>query len=292
MSIYEIVADDWTSLDEEALINIEELVNAKLAPLPGSATRILGILQDEDVSTRSLAEVIGYDPVLTSRVMRLANSSMYAMRREVSTVSAAIAAIGVSSIYDIVMLGVAADSFSKEFRSMKTGVSLWEHSVSVAIASREISRELGLRGTEEAFTCGLLHDIGKNLLFQADSLRFPETEYAEDSDGASLIEKRIFGYTHSQVGFYVARQWGLSDGVSSVLLSHHDPSQAAHAVVISHIVNVADDLVTRKGMGMHVGSPDTYPSSMSVNSLSLSETQMENVWIKTETSTNEILERC
>ncbi len=292
MSTYETAVDDWAALDEEASIDIEQLVKTKLAPLPGSATRVLGIIQNDNVTTHDLAEAIGYDLALASRVMRLANSPLYAMQREVSTVSAAVAAVGVRSIYDIVMLGVAADSVSKELRSMKTGVSLWEHSVAVALASREISRELGLRGTEEAFICGLLHDIGKNLLFQADSPRFTETESAQDADGASVLEKRIFGYTHEQVGFYVARRWGLSDGVSAVMLWHHDPSQAAQAVVISHIVNVADDLVTRKGMGMYIDSPETYPTSKSVDYLRVSEAQMENVWIKTESSIHEILKSC
>ncbi len=175
---------------------------------------------------------------------------------------------------------------------MKTGVSLWEHSVAVALASRELSKELGLRGTEEAFTCGLLHDIGKNLLFQSDSIRFTETENAEDTTEASSIEKKVFGYTHSQVGSYVARRWGLSDGVSATLLWHHDPTKADQAVVISHIVNLADDLVTRKGMGMHVSSPETYPDSQSVKYLGVSNAQMENVWLKTESSVQEILGIC
>ncbi len=99
MSIYDLALDDWASLDEKATVDIEDLVKAKLAPLPGSATRILGLLQNENVTTHELAEAIGYDVALASRVMRLANSPMYAMQREVSTVSSAVAAVGMRTVY-------------------------------------------------------------------------------------------------------------------------------------------------------------------------------------------------
>lgn len=292
MSTYEFAVEETFEPTAEEILDIESLVKAKLLPLPGSATRVLGLIEDVNVTTHDLAEVIAYDPVLASRVMRLANSPMYAMQKEVATVQAAVAAVGVRSIYDIVMLGVAADSFSSDMRSMKTGVSIWEHSVATAIAARALSKELSLRGTEEAFTCGLLHDIGKNLLFQTDPMRYTETEVAEVEEAASKLEEQIFGFNHSQVGFYVARRWGLGDAVAATILWHHKPKLATRALAITHIVNVADDLVTMKGMGLHMETPDSLPASDSVAALELDSIKMENAWAATEASLNEFLESC
>lgn len=290
MSTYEISVEERFEPTAEEILDIESLVKAKLLPLPGSATRILGLIQQVNVTTHDIAGAISFDPVVASRVMRLANSPMYAMERSVSTVSAAVAAVGIRSIYDIVMLGVAADAFSGDMRSKKTGVSIWEHSVATAVACRTLSAELGLRGTGEAFTCGLLHDIGKNLLFQTDPVRYTEVESADNEEIASGMEKQIFGYNHSQVGFYVSRRWGLADAVSSTILWHHDPKNGAQAVATTHIVAVADELVTMKGMGLHLESPDKLPASNSVVALGLDNEKMERAWEVTDKSLREILD--
>ena len=86
-------------------IDLEKLVKSKLQPMPASAQRILELIRDVDVSTNAIAEAIGYDHVLTSRVLRLANSPVYALRRRVTRIGDAVSAIGVRSIYDIVMFG-------------------------------------------------------------------------------------------------------------------------------------------------------------------------------------------
>ncbi|MEZ5308448.1 MAG: HDOD domain-containing protein [Pyrinomonadaceae bacterium] len=269
---------------EEELISIESFVKAKLMPLPSSASRVLGLIENPNVTTGELSTAIGLDPVLASRVMRLANSPMYAMEREIATVSAAVAAVGVRSIYDIVMLGVAADNFSRDMRSLKTGVTIWEHSAAVALACKGIAKQLRMRGAEEAFTCGLLHDIGKNLLFLSDPIRYTEVDVLDNEESASEMERQIFGFDHSQVGFYVARRWGLAEAVSAAVLWHHVPREAEQAVVICHVVNVADELVTRKGMGLHIMDSTVLPSSYSVKALGLEPLQMERAWEETEIS--------
>lgn len=289
MSTYEIEAETVLESSVEEKLDIESLVKAKLLPLPASAARVLSLIEDVNVTSHELADVIGYDPVLASRVMRLANSPLYAMQREVSTVHSAVAAVGIRAIYDIVMLGVASETFSTDMRSVKTGVSIWEHSVATALASRSISRDLGLRGTEEAFTCGLLHDIGKNLLYQTDPFRYTELEFAENEHVASAMEEQIFGYNHSQVGFYVSQRWGLADPVSASILWHHDPKNAPLAVAVTHIVSLADDLVTKKGMGLHLEDAEVIPPMVSADILGIGEEEMEKAWLETSAGLNEIL---
>ena len=290
MKTYQIDINEALAPTEGDIVDIEELVKAKLLPLPGNATRLLEMMQDPDVTTAQLSEVIGFDPVMASRVLRLANSPMYSFQREVRSVNSAVSAIGVRAVYDIVMLAIASDSFSSDLRSMKTGVSIWEHSVATGVAARAISKLLGLRGTEEVFTCGLLHDIGKNLMYQYDQIRYTETESAVDGRGGRDMEKLHFGFDHAQVGFYVCKRWGLADSISSSILHHHNPEQNSSAVVACHVVNVANDLVTCKGLGLECSDPEKLPMTKSTTYLNLTPKLLEAAWAETEVTVKTIID--
>ncbi len=291
LKTFEIEAPKTTLLDEfseRQKIDIEQLVKTKLFPLPNSVSRILELLRDVNVTAKEIADVISYDPIMATRVLKLANSPLYALQRGVTTIHHAVSAVGIRSVYDIVMLGVASDNFSKFMRYKNSGVSVWEHSVAVAISAREISQFLQIRGTEEAFTCGLLHDIGQTLLYQTDPKQCKEIFEANSEEKAIRMEEVLFGYNHMQVGFFVAHNWELPEAVCSAILYHHKPKKAPHALVISHIINVADDLVTKKGFGMDKIS-DQLPQSESVRALRLTTNQLQMAWEKTEESLYDVL---
>lgn len=277
------------SFSETERIDLEELVKTKLFPLPSSVSQILDLLRDINVTAKQIAEVIEFDPILATRILRLANSSIYSLQREIITIHQAVLAIGVRSIYDIAMLGVASDVFSRKMCSINTSVSIWEHSVAVAIASREISKVLKIRAAEEAFTCGLLHDIGQTLLFQINPVYYNRALSQENEKDLIEVEEELFGYNHFQVGFFVAHKWKLPTPVRAAILHHHHPNDSPEAVVIAHVVNVADDLAQVKGFGLKVPEEGELPSSESVIKLRLSNKQMEEAWEKTKIQLDETL---
>jgi putative nucleotidyltransferase with HDIG domain len=272
-------------------IDIEQLVKTKLPPLPGSIIKISELLRDVNVSHKAIASAIGYDPLLSTRILRLANSPMYALQRRVATIGAAVSAIGLKAVYETVLLGVAADSFAKEIRQSKTGRAIWEHLLAVAFVSRELGHILGIRGAEESFTCGLLHDIGKILLLRADPQRFAQIENKHDEEMMLEWENALFGYTHAQVGALVAHRWGLPEAVCYVILNHHNPSQARQAMLVAHIVNVADEIANLHGYGLRSpGNDVSLMYSESVILLNLTPEQLKTAWIKVQEGLHDILQ--
>ena len=155
--------------------SIEKILKANLPPLPGSVFRILELLRDVNVSNSALATAVGYDPLLAARLLRLANSTFYSRQNNVTTIHRAIDTIGTKALYDAVMLGVAANTFSKEIEGSATGRAVWEHSLAVALLARELTDISQMRGGENAFICGLLHDIGKLILLKSDPEGFKRT---------------------------------------------------------------------------------------------------------------------
>lgn len=262
-------------------IDIEELVKTKVPMMQGSAARISSLLNDINVSSRKLTDAVGYDPILTARILRLANSPIYSLQKNVSTLRQAIDVVGMKAIYEILIIGLAADSFAREIRDSNEGKKIWEHSLAVALLSRELGQVLGLRGTEEVFICGLLHDIGKILLLRSDFEGY-KVLLAEDNESLMLqAEVATYGYDHAQTGSLVASRWGLPDGVCHTILNHHNPSQSQQFAVVAHLISAADMISNLNGFGLREFQNDFPDETESTIILNLSSEQMDIAWANT-----------
>lgn len=270
-------------------INIETLVETKLPPSPGSLMRISNLLRDYNASTRKITEAINYEPILVARILRLANSPIYSLERNVTSVQTAIDTVGTKAIYDIVLMGLASATFSKEIRNSPIAQKIWEHSLAVAMIAREVSQTLGMRGTEEAFTCGLLHDLGKIILLSNDLEGY--TAIAVDCGESELLnnETQLFGFNHAEVGSLVARRWGLPDEVCYTILHHHNPSQSDQAMLVAHIVDVSDMMANINGYGVRLEDASKLEFSESVMKLGLSEEHIANIWHRVDENISEVV---
>lgn len=265
----------------QAKVNIEELVKTKVPMMQGSASRISSLLNDINVSSRKLTDAISYDPILTARILRLANSPIYSLQKNVSTLRHAVEIVGMKAIYEILIVGLAADSFAKEINNSKEGKKIWEHSLAVALLSRELGRLLGLRGTEEAFICGLLHDIGKILLLRADFVGYSMLLLEPNETRMLHAESATYGYTHAQIGSLVASRWGLPDGVCHTILNHHNPSQSEQFAVVAHMICAADMIANMNGFGVREMPAEIDDETESMIMLKLSPEQMDIAWANT-----------
>lgn len=259
-------------------IDIEELVSTKVPMMPGSAARITSLLNDVNASSKQLTDAITYDPILTARILRLANSPIYSLQKNVSTLRHAVEVVGMKAIYEILIIGLAADSFAKEIRNSEKGRKIWEHSLAVALLSRELGHVLRLRGTEEAFICGLLHDIGKILLLKNDFQQYSDILEENDEMQMLLQEANNFGYNHTQIGSLVASRWGLPDGVCHTILNHHNPSQSEQFLVVAHLISAADSIANNKGFGVRQVDEEFFVETESMIMLNLTPEQIEAAW--------------
>lgn len=275
--------------DESSTFDIKSLLKIKLPPLSSTVTRVSELLREPEVSTRKLADAVGFDPVLAARLLKLANSSMYMRRRPATSLHQAIETIGLKSLYDVVMLGAMADGFANEIRCMVFGRVIWEHSVVVGLLARELSSILGLRGTEEAFLCGLLHDIGRIFLLKAETAVY-ESILESPTEAESLARERAaFQYTHAEVGAFIAYNWKLPETVCGVILNHHEPSDAQISNVVTHIVNAADLIANVNGYGLRLEEETQIFAADSVAYLDLDPDQINLAWQSIQQSLAEVV---
>ena len=200
----------------------------ELPPLPQVATRVIRITADSDTSTEQLQNLIRTDQALTSQILKVANSAMFGRMREVSTLTQAILTLGFSTTRSVVLASSVKNLFTRGPAGLQERI-LWEHALVTALTGSAFSKAMRFPIAEEVFLAGLMHDIGKSVMF----LKFPESygtvlrNLQEDGGDGLSMELDTFGFDHAMVGEALLASWNLSEGIEVVARWHHDPLQAA-----------------------------------------------------------------
>lgn len=234
-----------------------------LPPLPQVASQVLRVSADPDATAEDLRKVISMDQALTSQILKISNSAMFGMMREVTTLTQAIMTLGFSTIKSVVIASSAKNLYHRGTVGLQERL-IWEHALVSAIASRAFAKSLRFSRIEEAFIGGLLHDIGKSVM----GVKFPEryatllrTVYNEQ--GVCLqLELDTFGFDHAMVGEALVSQWNLAPSLQAAVRWHHDPLHAPEEFQeVAAIVALANHLALEEKVG--IGSPhDLEGSSM------------------------------
>ncbi len=175
-----------------------------------------------------LGDIIQQDPILTAKLLQLANSAFFGALAPAHTVNEAIVRIGTKQVRDLVFCICAKNAFDGIPVDLITPADFWKHSLLCAVSARVLSRNVRLIPMETLFTAGLLHDIGHLVMYSlepelsVESLRLNIDEY--DGLDSSKAEQCVFGFDHAQVGKELAHQWHLPDLIQECIAFHHQPS--------------------------------------------------------------------
>lgn len=198
------------------------------------AARVLSMLDRDDVGARDVAIVVSADPVMVSRVMRMANSVVFGNGGRVRELHAAVATLGFDALRSIALT------------SMVEGIGVvtpqdWEHSVTSAVAAGEVARLVGA-DAQLAFSMGLLHDIGEAMIasldrsFVAVLKERRTTPLTVEGEVAMLAEeRRAYGMHHATLGAEILTAWNFSPELAAAVGKHHTPKGSltrVHACVV------------------------------------------------------------
>ncbi len=237
--------------DQEPALDLTSLI-AKvkdLPPLPTVVMKAMEMTLDPEASVRNLQLLISQDQALSAKILRIVNSAMYALRREVSTVSHAVAVLGLDTVKSVIM----AASVERVFQASKDlGTKLMsDHSWGTALAARSIARRVRYENTEEALVCGLMHDIGKPVLSQNLRERYSPivSEVYKGNSSFHQMELLAFGFSHAHVGALLARKWNFPPQLAEAVGYHHNPLSAPSFKQLSCIINLANIFMISMGIG-------------------------------------------
>ncbi|HIJ96482.1 MAG TPA: HDOD domain-containing protein [Desulfuromonadales bacterium] len=228
-----------------------------LPTIPVVATKVMQLIEDENVSAEELAKVVASDPAVAARVLKISNSSFYGCQRQIQTLSHAIVVLGFGTLKSLVVAASVKQVYQPYGLTEKM---LWEHSFGAGLAARMIAKETRRVSSEEAFLGGLFHDIGKIILNTMDSQRFQGVMQICYNDGVSFeeAERVAYPYTHAEVGGLVIKKWNFPDLLMNAVLQHHlfdfEEDEDLYQVNLSCVVGLADLFCHKIGIG--VREPD------------------------------------
>jgi putative nucleotidyltransferase with HDIG domain len=211
----------------------------KLPVQPGAAMRLLWMLEDPRTSATDLGRLIESDPALSAQVIRLANTAFYGLSGKVASAWRAVTVLGLATVRAIATTA-AFDLFSEKGRSVPR--DFWEHSVTTAAAASALSRRVGIPSSD-AFSAGLLHDIGTALLFRRAPRRYDQVLERVKTTGVHVpeAERAEFGMTHADIGGAALASMRFPDKLVEAVGRHHDDPATVDGV-LGRIVIASDTI--------------------------------------------------
>jgi putative nucleotidyltransferase with HDIG domain len=226
--------------------------------LPHVLAAVNSLLDDPDTSLKEVAGVLSTDQGLAARVLKLVNSSYYGLPGRVSTIALAATMLGARVLKNHVVNLAYADLMNGLAHGRQGYDLLWKHALKTAVWAKTISS----RGTdvdpEEAFTAGLLHDIGKMLCLRLRPEEYGRALLEAEKYGGALIglEEDVIGFDHMRMGAWAASHWKLPEVLVSSIRRHHDPDgldehceSIYYVVRVVHLADIAAKGTEKEGSG-------------------------------------------
>ncbi|MFP4171556.1 MAG: HDOD domain-containing protein [Candidatus Hydrogenedentota bacterium] len=218
-----------------------------LGTLPEVMTRIMDLVRDPEANALDLAQEISRDPALTMKLLRLVNSAAYGLQRRIMTVPDAVVVLGFDEVERLALSITVIDCLGLDRDSVRLMRQLWRHSLACSVACsvfelRYVTLMPNLRG---AHVAGLLHDIGKAVLMQHFPNVYAEAIQLAETGACNICEAEqevLDGYTHANVGQWVAERWDLPHPMAEAIGGHHEPDIDAIEEPLAHVTHIVDAL--------------------------------------------------
>jgi len=263
--------------------SLEQIVTntGDLPPIPATALKALEMTNDPQVSVRELQAVLAQDQALTARILRIANSSMYGLRREISTVSHAVAILGLDTTRSILAAACVQQVFQTGMvRARDLGTKLLsDHSWGAGLCSRVIARYVRYAPQEEAFLAGLMHDIGKPVLLKNLADRYMPIINDVYRGEATFhdAELVVLGFSHAQVGAILAEKWNFPPQLSEAIGFHHNSASAPRFGQLASIISLANSVMIHLEIGFERNKELLLGEQPSVKSLGLDDDTLQKI---------------
>ena len=216
---------------------LESKLNAgslELPLLPGVAMEITSAAAKEDVDTRTIADMLKRDAALSAHVLRIVNSPVYSPRAQIVSLQQAVSRVGAVKIREIALIIACRTGVFKAKGYEQEIDGVFSHSIGTALFAQEIARQTR-NNVEDAFLCGLLHDVGRPVLLQALVTSLRDAKVLVDRESVLSLVTEL----HEAAGSALAKAWTLPETVISALAKHHAPQPEQESVPV-RIVSLAD----------------------------------------------------
>lgn len=224
---------------------------SSLPTLPPLYNELVTELQSDNSSIKKIAKIIACDLGMTAKILQLANSALFGLRRHISSPFDAVNLLGIDAV---VAMTLTIQLFSRYNRENIRGFSpaqIWNHSLRVGVVAKRIAQfeRQDPEVVKDTFTAGLLHDTGELVLAVELPQQFQKMLEVTRDEGhtTTTAERCVFNATHGEIGAFLLGLWGLSDPIIEAVAFHHEPARTLRRNFCPlSAVHIANALVTER----------------------------------------------
>lgn len=245
-------AETHSPTPPESQPNLEHLITTdlELVSLPDIFFQIDQVINDPRSSARDIAGIISKDPNISAQLLKLVNSAFFGYTQRIDTISRAVTILGNRQISELI-LGTSVVALFREIPASRMNMNLfWKHSIACGICARMIAGFRNFPNTERFFVAGLLHDLGKLIIFKTLPRESNKVlcRVQEGRDFYYQTERDFFGFDHAQIGRILAQRWQLPEMLEQAIGGHHPPFPFPPSAEAT-LVFIADNLANALSFG-------------------------------------------
>ena len=209
-------------------MTIEDILKSESLPtLPEVAMRVLEIAQQAEPDMEDLVNAVKADPAIAGRILKAANSALFGVRYRAASIETAIPLLGINLVRMLVIGFTLSASRTQRPISVRNWYQLlWKNSLYQAATAETLAHFVAEADAADWFLAGLLQDIGRLAMLAADEENYILNVLSsiEDTD-VEQLEHAAYGFTHTDVGLQLCRQWRMGDEFIDAIATHHDTSE-------------------------------------------------------------------
>lgn len=224
--------------EKQSILNRLFSGDKQLPTLPVLFAQLTKMLDNPFVSNKKISELIMKDQAMVSRIFRMSNCALYGTRQEITNLTNAITFLGTETIRNLILQISLVRIFQHaddEIPDFSINM-FWEHSLGAAYFTNAVVKKLNLPVSDSYYIGGLLHDIGKLLIYQFYPQQFNAIvkKQLKDDMVDYDAEEEVLGVSHQDIGAFLAEKWKFKKEILESIRDHHKalPSLSLHAAVI------------------------------------------------------------
>ena len=222
-----------------------------ISPMPDTYHKIESLAKDPNATSKDYATVLELDTGITARLLRISNSAFYSFNRKIKSVKDTVVLMGTKEILSLVRFACITGGLKTNTDISAAVHKIWEHTACCAITAKFLAGKMSFSKDEdiadEIFICGIIHDIGKIVLWKYFPEMYMDLLLSQDSSSNPSIEEEeaFLGVAHPEIGKAISVMWNLPDVLKDVISLHHDPMKKPDdsRVVITYLSDVISHIL-------------------------------------------------
>lgn len=217
----------YEDMNKEYLLDKFFSGNKQIPTVPAIYLKFSKMIEESSVaSNKEIADLITKDPAMVVKILKLSNSALYARRSEITSLTSAVTLLGIETLKNLILKISLVRAFKFDDKELpEFNIStFWEHSLATAYFAPLIVKKMKIPPNDNYYIGGLLHDIGKLVIFQFYPEKFKEIILTQVKENVrdTEAEETVFGVNHCDIGGYFAEQWKFKKEIVDVIKNHHN----------------------------------------------------------------------